>query len=82
LSGNAYKVPCPPLPMLITAHIDRENRTKPLALDRGANVSGLLRALGINPVTVIVARNGEVVMEDDELHDGDSLSIMSVVSGG
>lgn len=42
----------------------------------------LLKKLKINPVTVLVVRNGKIVLEDEVLKDGDKVKILSVVSGG
>ena len=42
----------------------------------------LLKDLGINPDTVLVAKNDEVVLLDEELSETDKIKILSVVSGG
>ena len=36
----------------------------------------------INPVEVVVALNKEVVTEDAIVHEGDTVTIFSVISGG
>ena len=45
-------------------------------------VKDLLVKFDINPESVIVVRNKEVITEDERLEDSDSVDILSVVSGG
>ena len=68
--------------MNISAYVEKEQKTKAVALREGALVKDLLSELGVNPVTVIVSRNNELMVDDDELNDGDSIKILSVISGG
>jgi len=60
--------------------IERERATKELQFS--GRVGELLEELGINPETVVVVRNGEVVTEDEKISDNDEMKIISVVSGG
>ncbi len=62
--------------------IDRENKNVNLGLDKDSIVADLLKKLDINPVTVIVSRNNELILEDERLNDKDEIKILSVVSGG
>ena len=66
----------------INVFIDRENQNKELKLEGNSSVSDLLNKLSINPVTVIVSRNNELILEDEKLNDNDDLRILSVISGG
>jgi len=66
----------------VNVFIDRENKNTTLNLDNNSIVSDLLKKLSINPVTVIVARNNELILEDDKLKDNDKIKILSVISGG
>ena len=68
--------------MKISAFVEKENKIRVAALSAKSTVGNLLKELNINPVTVIVSRNNEIVLEDDELQDNDSLKIISVISGG
>ncbi len=68
--------------MHIKAYIEREDKEKSIAIDKGTTVKEVLHHLKINPVTVIVARNNEIVTGDEQLKDGDFLNIISVISGG
>jgi sulfur carrier protein len=45
-------------------------------------IEDILKGLKINPVEVIVARNGKVVSELDRIEEGDELKIIRVVHGG
>lgn len=60
--------------------IERERKKVKMSFE--GPVSGLLEKLKINPETVLIARNGSIITEKDELKDEDSVSILSVVSGG
>lgn len=56
--------------------------------DREEKVQGakrvreLLKKLGVNPQTVLVVIEGEIVTEDHELKDGDVVTLIDVISGG
>ncbi len=45
-------------------------------------IEDILKNLNINPVEVIVARNGKVVSELDRIADEDEMRIIRVVHGG
>ena len=67
--------------MNVTVHIEKKNSTQNIEL-HGNTVEHLLKQLKINPETVLVARNNEVLTEDEILQDKDALEILSVISGG
>ena len=46
------------------------------------NALDVLRELKINPETVLVKRGKEIIMDDEELGNGDEIEIIKVVSGG
>lgn len=48
----------------------------------GASVLDLLKKEGINPETVLVKKNSEIVTEDTEIKDGDVIKTITVISGG
>ena len=60
--------------------IEKEN--KHLVLDKVRNGKELLATLKINPATVLLVKNDEVVLIDEELQESDEVRILSVVSGG
>lgn len=66
----------------LSVYIDKENKNLRLELESGSIVSDLLKKLGINPVTVIVSRNNELILEDEKLENNDEVKILSVISGG
>ena len=66
----------------ISVFIDRENKNKTIELEKDSSLENLLEKLGINPVTVIVSRNNNLIQEDEKLRDKDELKILSVISGG
>lgn len=66
----------------ISVFIDRENKNTTLELDNNSLVVDLLKKLNINPVTVIVSRNNELILEDEKLNENDEIKILSVISGG
>lgn len=51
-------------------------------LDFTGDVKTLLEELKINPEEVLVAKNNELVEEDEEVTNKDTVTIFSVVSGG
>lgn len=61
---------------------DRNNLNKTIELDNNSSVLDLLKKLKINPVTVIVSRSNELILEDEKLNDSDEIKILSVISGG
>ncbi|MBI2580317.1 MoaD/ThiS family protein [Candidatus Woesearchaeota archaeon] len=60
--------------------IERENIRKQLKFS--GKVSRLLHQLKLNPAAVLVAKNNNLVTEQDELSDKDEVKILSVISGG
>ena len=68
--------------MNVTVFLERKNTTQKIALDQDATVQDLLQHMKINPVEVVIARNGQVVTEDAAVHDKDNITIFSVISGG
>ena len=62
--------------------VDRDNLSKTIELENYSSVADLLKKLEINPVTVIVSRNNELILEDEKLKDEDEIKILSVISGG
>jgi len=57
-------------------HEDREVSAK------AGSVKELLGKLKINPVTVVVVKNNEMVTEEEKLGPKDDVKILSVISGG
>ena len=66
----------------VKVFIDRNNSNKIIEFNNNITVSDLLKKLNINPVTVIVTRNNELILEDEKLNNNDEIKILSVISGG
>jgi thiamine biosynthesis protein ThiS len=66
----------------VSIFIDKENKSDNIELSGNLSVKDLLDKLEINPVTVIVSRNNELILEDEKLNDKDEIKILSVISGG
>jgi len=66
----------------VSVFIDRENKNKTMELEINSSVRELLEKLKINPVTVIVSRDNELVLEGEKLKNNDEIKILSVISGG
>ena len=49
---------------------------------KGTTVLHLLEELNVNPETVLVVKNDEVLTNDNGLQDNDKITFLSVVSGG
>lgn len=60
--------------------VERENKSKQIKFN--GKVSQLLQQLKLNPTTVLVSRNNNLVTESDVLKDTDEVKILSVISGG
>jgi sulfur carrier protein ThiS len=43
---------------------------------------GVLMQLSIPSTTVLIVRNNEIVLPEDELSEGDEVKLLSVISGG
>lgn len=48
----------------------------------GNTVQELLQHLKVNPETILVVRNQEVITEKEILREKDALKLLSVISGG
>jgi len=48
----------------------------------GLKIENLLRELGINPISVVVFKNGVIVTEDDLAKPGDVIEVYAVSPGG
>ena len=55
---------------------------KEYQFDHGMKVSKILKDLQLNPESVIVIRNKELLSTEDWVNQGEEISIRSVISGG
>jgi len=65
--------------MKIKVFIERTEETKVVS---AKNSREAMDNLAINPQTVIITRNNELITEDEKLNDGDEIKLLSVISGG
>lgn len=56
---------------------DKEYEVKP-----GMTLLDSLRKIDILPESVIAVRDGEMILEDEILKDGDVIRLVAVISGG
>ena len=68
--------------MQISVFYDKENKEKTIEIGKNASVKGLLANRKINPVTVIVSRDNNIITEDEKVNDNDKIRLISVISGG
>ena len=59
-----------------------EKHKRELRLGPRATIADLLRELGHSRETIVVRRNGKIVVEEERLADGDLIEILTVVTGG
>jgi sulfur carrier protein len=48
----------------------------------GMTVRAALKKIGLQPDTVLPVRNGELITDDEILHEGDRIRLIAVISGG
>jgi sulfur carrier protein len=65
---------------MVRIFIEREKRR--VEKEFAGRIRDLLNSLGLNPETVIVVKNGEVVSEEERCGSDDELKLLSVISGG
>jgi thiamine biosynthesis protein ThiS len=56
---------------------NQEHEVKP-----GMTLLSSLEKIGVLPESVIAVRNGEMILEDEILKDGDEVKLVAVISGG
>ena len=57
-------------------------RAKEIEVKPGMTLLDSLKKAAILPEGVIATRNGEMILEDEILKDGDVVRLISVISGG
>lgn len=68
--------------MKISVCIEREKKCLMVELKPASTVRDLIKELKLNPVTVVISKNGEIVTELAKLKDKDKVDFLSVVGGG
>jgi sulfur carrier protein len=57
-------------------------RGKEYEIKSGSTLLDTLKKAAILPEGVIATRNGEMILEDEILHEGDVVRLIAVISGG
>jgi sulfur carrier protein ThiS len=57
-------------------------RDKEYAVRPGMTLLSALQKIDIVPESVIATREGEMILEDEILNDGDEIKLIAVISGG
>ena len=65
-------------------YIEKDDKSLDIKIKKIKDFDGkkLLEKLKINPSSVILVKNNEVILEDELLTEKDEIKILSVVSGG
>lgn len=64
--------------MTITIHY----REKRFEVKSGMTLKDSLKKINILPESILAVRNGEMVLEDEILENGQEVKLISVISGG
>jgi sulfur carrier protein ThiS len=67
--------------MQISVNNERTNKQQTIEFQK-STVKELLNLINVNPETVLVVRNKEVITESTKLNNLDHLDLLSVISGG
>jgi sulfur carrier protein len=57
-------------------------RNKEYEVKPGMTLLSALQKIDVVPESVIVTRDGEMILEDEILKDGDEVKLIAVISGG
>ena len=62
-----------------TVYLEKENK---IVKTKNLLVKDILKELNLNPTTILIAKNNELILEDIKLKETDKLEILPVISGG
>ena len=65
--------------MKIKVFIERNNENKIVNVN---SINEIFDKLKIDKNTVLITRNNELLIEDEELNENDEIKLLSVISGG
>ena len=68
--------------MKLEIFIEREGKKKTVEIAENSTIKDVLDKLEINPVTVVISKNKEIVSELAKIKEKDKIELLSVVSGG
>ena len=64
---------------MVNVFIERENKFVNIEAN---DCKEILNKLSINPETVLLCKNNELILLDTKLNNNDELKLLSVISGG
>jgi sulfur carrier protein ThiS len=67
--------------MTVKVNIAGEGEPRIVEVSR-IKVKDLLAKLGLNPTEYVVLKDGEILVDDDEVVDGEVVTVFTVKSGG
>jgi len=70
------------IPVHITVTFARTNQSKTVSLHKDSTIQQLLAQLNIKPDTCLTLINNKPIPLDDNLYDGQNVTILEVTSGG
>ena len=68
--------------MDVTVKLSRNNEVKKIQLETGSRGKDVLKKINLKPDTVIIMRDNHPIPIDEEIKDGQELTILKVSSGG
>jgi sulfur carrier protein ThiS len=57
-------------------------RKKEYEVPAGLTLQQAIRAIGLHPETYLALRQGAMIAQTDVLHEGDTVKLIAVISGG
>jgi len=70
------------IPVEINITLLRTNTTKKIQMQQGSLINDLIKKINLKPDSLIVIENNKPVPIDDNLYNGQQLTIIEVSSGG
>ena len=64
---------------MVNVFIEKENRTENV---KARNAKEAMKLLNVNPETVLIVRNNELILAEESLSEKDEVKFLSVISGG
>ena len=64
---------------MVNVFIERDNLVKEV---KAKSAKEVIELLNINPETVLIVRNNELILLNDKLNENDEVKLLSVISGG
>jgi len=64
---------------MVNVFVERENK---YANVKARNSNEIMRLLNINPETVLIVKNNELILAEESLSEKDEVKFLSVISGG